>query len=120
MEPILRIVDSKYVNATTTWDSTTQHVITVPAKKRWYLQYGRINRDVSSTLDISLRDTANSYFQLIATAAAGTSGVNFPEPKDSRVYILDPGDDVIFVFGTAQSTAAYIHMRALEVDLDWT
>lgn len=111
-------------DATTAFDSTTAHAITCPAGKRWFLIGGITGRDVSSTLDITVKNVSNAILMWLEDSAAGTGASSYPSIVaankhmiHNRLIILDVGEYVAWAFGTAQGASAYLSYNYLEVDL---
>jgi len=107
-----------------TWTSTTQHKFICPAGKRWFVLYGMISRDVSSTITVRVYDSSDAQILNLEEATAATGSSVWPNLSglnevDGGAYpiILDAGEYVSIGFGTAQSTVAWITCVVLEVDI---
>ncbi len=106
--------------ATALWPDTTHYKATCPAGKRWVLIGGVVKRDVSSTLDMYVRSSATeALLQLdIQTAATGYSAYpNYLRSDAKTLIVLDPGDYVEALFGTAQGAGAIASCQVLEFEL---
>lgn len=104
------------------FDSDTAQKYIVPAGKRWLLIGGNVNRDVSSTLLVRLHDAANKVILTLANESAGTGVTVFPNggTNDENFrpigpIILDAGEYVRILFGTAQTGAAWASCMVIEV-----
>lgn len=99
--------------------STTRYRVTVPPGKRWILLGGIINRDNSSTLSIYLYDVDDNIIGRLLQEAAGTGIDSFPEEEWSigTSWVLDPGEYIESIYGTAQGVAAYHTCVVLEVSI---
>ena len=111
-------------NATTVFDSTTSHKLTCPTDKRWFLLGGMTSRDISSTLDVVIRNTDDEIVSWLEDTAAGTGTTSFPSSVAATKHmivthppVLDAGEYIEWMFGTAQDTAAIITCHVLEVDV---
>ena len=106
-------------DATSNFDSTIEHKITVPANKRWIILFGVVNRDQSSSLVITIHKSTDDCIGIISVEGEGTGRTAFPQNAGSYgpkgPIILKAGDYIKFVFGSAQGTGAYIGMQYLEL-----
>ncbi|GAJ08745.1 unnamed protein product [marine sediment metagenome] len=109
-----------YTASGTLWIDTTHYKAVVPALKRWFFTGGTVQRDVSSTATVYIKDAADAIIFYADYQAAATTIYQYPDPtvmKAPLPRILDPGEYVEIFFGTAQSTAAYATCVVLEVDI---
>lgn len=113
-------------DATTNWDSTTEHILTVPANKRWIILGGVVNRDVSTgtaSLTITLHDSSDNIIGLLLFLGDGTGQIAYPNPvEDKRIMsfsklVLDANEYVKFVIGEAQGAGAYLSCMVLEIPI---
>jgi len=115
-------VDNNVLGGANFSTDTTHHEITCPSGKRWLVLFGAFNRDVASTIAIDLYDSADLKLQSLCYVAAAAGAGNFPMAASTSAYaqlpmiIMEAGDYVGFVFGVAQTAAAYCRMRVLEID----
>lgn len=101
------------------WVDTTHFTATVPTGKRWFVLGGVVNRNVSSTVIVVLRDSANKTIGYLLDEGAATGTKTFPEPdfQIGRDGILDAGEDFYMLFGTAQDAGSFANCTVLEVDV---
>lgn len=109
-----RILVQTVLGGTNFSESTTHHVITVPAGKRWYHQNIVVTRDVSATLDVGVYDSNDVLIYYVAQVAAGADTRNI---TTSTLRHMQAGDYIDFVFGVAQTAAARITISYLELDV---
>lgn len=105
------------------WDSTTSHTLTVPAGKIWLNPHGYIKRNASGTLLVRIYSATPTVIFVLASYAAGTDGVNFPDvnvtkttPNIGGLLRLNSGEKLVFSFGAAQGAGAEINYAYWEVD----
>lgn len=104
------------------WDSTTAHTFTVPADKIWLNPHGYVKRNANATLLVRIYSTTPTVSYVLASYAASTTGVSFPDPSTSgssiqgNIVRLDPGETLRFAFGAAQGAGAEINLRVWEID----
>lgn len=114
-----------YSASGTLWTSTTVYTAVVPAGKRWFVLGGLINRNVSSTISIRVYDAADKHILNIGETAAATAYTTWPctVATGSRLHggiypiILDAGEYVTILFGTAQDTSSWATCVVLEIDV---
>lgn len=111
-------------DATIAFDSTTEHKITCPVDKRWFLIGGCTGRDNSSTLDITIRNASDEILLWMEDSAAGTGQTSWPSLVaatkhiiHSRLIIVDAGEYVSWIWGTAQGASATLSYSYLEIDV---
>lgn len=114
-----KVVDDVTTGAANFSESTSEHRLTVPAGKRWRVLYGAINRDANQTVIVYIYNSAGKALANISGKTAGTGVTFFPDSDAIQLpcILMKAGDTLRFVFGGAQSTAAYVHVRYLEVDV---
>ncbi len=105
------------------FDSTTTALWTVPSGKRWFLMYGSISRDTSSTLTIKLYDSSDKLIGMIDSKSAATgdtpftgTGASATVAKGKQYWVLDAGEYVKLTFGAAQGASATASCVVIEVD----
>jgi len=103
-------------------ESTSEHKITVPTGKRYWIIAGVIGRDQAETLDVSLHNSSDGTLLYMADEAAGTGVINIPNTKNlgpaaTGPIPADAGDYMKFAFGGAQGAAAEITLIVLEVSI---
>ena len=114
-----KVVTNYLVDATSTWDSTTSQVTTVPTGKRWFFITGHVFLDANATLTVNLRDTANNPIQRLSYYAAGTGYKQIPESGYvdlPSVVPIPAGWDFQITCGAAQGAGAHIGIMVVEVD----
>lgn len=102
------------------WPDTTHYIAEVPAGKRWILIGGVIYRDNSSALDVYLRDASDKLIGHLASYSAATGHAAYPEAANIGnpwLIVLDEGEYVQGLLGTAQGTGAYGTCIVLEVSV---
>ena len=87
------------------WDSTTVQTYTVPSTKRWMLQGGSVFLSDNATCVVTMTDGTNTIGQL-ATHAATTGWVEYPEFTHPHGHLLDPGWTIVITCGGAQGATA--------------
>lgn len=120
---IIDATDNAATNAKFTGDQAQEY--TVPAGKRWFFLGGHVNRDVSSTLSIYIKDSGDDNMYFLATFAAGTGFVAYPPTAQASTVsqfpgmpiIMDEGEYVDIDFGTAQTGGATASCVVIEVDI---
>lgn len=116
-----RKVEIYLLDATSTWDATTNHKWTVPAGKRWFVIGGNVKRDANETLYVTCHNSSDEQILQLVSEAAATTLKAWPE-SDYAIWggtpiVLDAGDYIYFLCGGAQGAAAYISGWVLEVDV---
>lgn len=113
-----------YSASGTLWTDTTHFIATVPAGKRWHFMGGAFNRAVSSTCIVTLRNSSDDLLQFFGELSAATGIANYPSmlssqlvPQVGRFVVMDEGDYIQLLFGTAQDTSSYASCQVLEVDI---
>lgn len=103
----------------THWLDTTHYRVVVPAKKRWFVLGGQVDRDVSATVNTGVFDSSDNQIGKLMDDAAGTGLVSFPEDSYfiGTPWILDAGEYIESVFGVAQGASATHSCVVLEVDI---
>lgn len=116
-------VNYQYLDATSTWDSDTNHKAICPAGKRWFVLNGVVIRDVSSTATITVIDASDVILCYIQSVSAGTGDIGFmgnldehKSPGTTPLLRIDEGEKIEFDFGTAQTGAASLNFTVIEVD----
>jgi len=106
------------------WLSTTSFRAVVPTGKRWFVIGGVVNRNVSSTLTITIRDSSNALILRIQYLAAATGISLWPSTYSDIANMdivnpipLDAGEYFDLLFGTAQDAGSYASCMVLEVDV---
>lgn len=101
------------------WIDSTHFTGTVPLNKRWFVLGGVVNRNVSSTVIVALRDSSNATICHLLDEGAAMGLKTFPEADKQigRDWILDAGEDFYMLFGTAQDAGSYANCVVLEVDV---
>jgi len=106
-------------DATSNFDSTTEHKITVPANKRWIVLFGIVYRDADASLTITVHRSDDEIIGVLDVASAATGRWAFPRNNGNYTpkgpIMLKAGDYIKFTFGAAQGTNAYIGMQYLEL-----
>lgn len=120
-----RVVDTYEVYAasgTTYWASTTSYKATCTTNCRWFLQYAVINRDASSTVTVTIKNSSNEILGYIGYDAANTGLMGIPFTVASKSGLIAPdhiilteGDYIDVAFGAAQGTGAYANFRFIEI-----
>lgn len=101
------------------WTSTIAYKATVPAGKRWFFLGGIVDRNVSSTVNGHIRNSADKYLRTLIEEAAGTGEKFYPE----YIYgwptpiVMDVGDYIHLHFGTAQDAGSWATAQVLEIDI---
>lgn len=100
-----------------TWDSTTEHKFTVPTGKRWFVLDGGLSRDVSSDCKINIYDSGDNLIDGLGLASTATGTYWWPNATYPlyNPKVVDAGEYIDYLFASAQSTAAWIMCRVLEV-----
>lgn len=105
------------------WDSTTSHTMVVPAGKIWLNPHGYVKRNASGTLLVRIYSATPTVIYVLASYAAGTDGVNYPDegvtkttPNQGGLLRLNAGEKVVFTFGAAQGAGAEINYGYWEID----
>ena len=105
--------------STTLWPTDKLYQVTTPTGKRRFLLGGTINRDVSSTLNIYIKNASAEVIAKLATYTAGTGITHFPDydsgPIIGSLIIIDAGEYVAAVFGTSQGATAHASCQVIEV-----
>lgn len=120
---VARKLDNYQLDATSggLWDSTTNFIVTVPAKKRWFLFGGNVSRGVSSTMYAYVKDSDDNIILMLAYHAAAAAAAAYPLAANTGnvvfPYPMDPGDYVNLLFGVAQNASSYASCVVLEVDV---
>lgn len=106
------------------YDTSTLMQYTVPAGKRWFVLTLQVYRDNSSTLDIRVKDSLGQYVMYLDDLAAGTGFSQTPSsvgaaftPQFPFPCVLDAGNIVHILFGSAQGAGGTIALQVLEVSL---
>lgn len=99
--------------ATKTW--------VVPAKKRWLVIGGYMERDANATADLYITDAADDVVMICAQIAAGVTNIGFGNfATDAEFafnpFILDAGYKIVITWGAAQTTPE-ISLLVLEIDI---
>ncbi len=116
-----RIVDNYVEDATTNFDSTTQHQVIVPANRRWLVMSISCRRDANATLAVSQLNASDKQTDVLCSLAAGTGIITIPNggtgTGESKGFPrwLDSGSYIQFNFGAAQGATATIAVNAIEV-----
>ena len=109
------------LDATSTWDSTTEHVFTVPTGHRWKVLSICVKNDANATTNIYWEDSTAVVKGLLSTQAANTARTQFPCYVASVTVIgiqevlMDAGERLHIVCGAPQGAGAYIYLDVLEV-----
>lgn len=101
------------------WISTTEFRVTCPADKRWFLVGGVVKRNVSSTLIGYIRDVSDNLLFKLCDESAAASTTSFPEAdyQIGTMPIMDAGEDLTLIFGTAQDAGSRASCVVLEIDV---
>jgi hypothetical protein len=108
-------------------ESTTEHRITVPTGKRYYVFCGSVDPDNNSTVTIRVKSSGGKTYGLLMSEAATTTlkvwgstveSVNNSRSVSGIPYPLDAGDYVQVEFGAAQGATSEIVTAWLEVNVD--
>lgn len=105
------------------WTSTTAQEYTVPVNKRWFLLYGNVLRDASSTCRIAIYDASDDIIGHLGMYAAAADFAPFPCQATATfsmaagLIILDAGEYVGITCGSAQGSGAYATCVVIEVDM---
>lgn len=113
---------SELLTPASAWDSTSAHVFTVPAGKRWFLLNVTVNRNASGTLFVFINNRASAAIMLLGYEGAGTGWTTYPEGVNDQhwngsMMVLDEGEEIDLAFGAAQGAGAVIGLSVLEVDI---
>lgn len=122
VQTIARKVSEHLLDATSTWDSTTTHKITVPADTRWFLLNVYVWRTVSSTAHLQHKNAADKVLSELIYSAATTGGLGLPNGigavRSIQLFyplVMDAGEYISFLFSVAQDATAYIAYSYLEI-----
>ena len=99
----------------TKWTSTTVQTYTVPAGKRWFLICGSVFLSDNATCVVTMTDGTNTL-GLMASHAATTGWVEYPEFQHPHDHILDPGWTIVITAGVAQGATAKASCIVYEYD----
>ena len=107
------------------WTSTTEYRATVPAGKRWFVQGGCVNRDVSSTMNVNAYDASDDLLFFLDFQGAATGTTCWPNTQAVAVRIqfpknglmLDAGEYILITLAVAQGVGAFANCVILEVDV---
>lgn len=117
-----KMVPVHLLNATTTWDSTTEHTVVVPANERWFLLGGVVNKDVSATQIVTIENAADQVIRSLCVHSAAAGKGEFPSINSSvsnaapvPYYIMDAGMKLHIVIGAAQGVGAYIGFQYIVI-----
>ena len=100
------------------WESTQSFKAVVPAGVRWFVLGGVVKRNVSSTVSISGYDSAGKIIFFFDTQSAAASTTGWPTPAKfpaGIIAIMDPGEWVRMIFGTAQDAGSNASCVVLEI-----
>ncbi len=120
---LARKVSTHLLDATSTWDSTTEVELIVPAGKRWILQNLFVWRTQNATLTIRILNASDQVLAELVSVAAAVSGVAWPQgtgvarSQNSPGIIMDAGEKLSMITGAAQDASAYYAYSYLEVDI---
>lgn len=110
-----KMVPVHILNATTNWDSTTEHTIVVPVNERWLLLGGVVSRNVSATAIVTIENSADQVIRSLCVHPAATGKGEFPSSDESvsnaapqPFYIMDAGMKLHILCGAIQGAGAYI------------
>lgn len=117
-----KIVDEAQLNATTNWDSTTQHKYTVPAGRRAFFICGFVSRSDAATAQMTAVRSDAKVLAHFGSHSSATGGCGFPTNQSnyfnpSYPLILEAGDYIQLTCGAAQGATAYVVIRVIEVDI---
>lgn len=108
----------------TLWDTTTSFKVVCPPNKRWFLVGGYGSRAVSSTMQAYKKDAADNIILVLANVAAATGIVSIPNNgvavdslQVSNYIVIDAGEYIEYVFGTAQNASSKAACVVLEIDV---
>jgi len=93
--------------------STTNHRITVPNGRKWIVQGGIVNRDVSAAVTVRIYNAADELLHNLLDVGAGT-GVSYYPQNLKKDIMLDEGWYIVFAFTVAQGATAEISLTYLE------
>lgn len=104
---------------TTYWINTTHYRAIVPVNKRWFVIGGMVNRAVSSTVVVDLRDTGSDTMHRLMTETAAANLLAYPATafQLGRGYVLDAGEEIYMTFGTAQDANSWVTFVVLEISM---
>lgn len=106
---------------TTRWPDTTHYKVTVPSGKRWFFIGGIVNRTVSATVTVWVKDSSNNVLYQIDSKAAATGPLPYPSGTTYMIgnypFPMDDGTYIEMIFGVAQDANAYASCMVLEVDI---
>lgn len=111
------------LDATSTWDSTTNHKLVVPTGKRWKVLVITVKNDVNATVSTYWLDSSDVVIAQLGNQAANTARTTWPDTGTSDFLqgpenlIMDAGEQIEIACGVAQGAGAYIYVHALEVDI---
>lgn len=103
------------------FDSTTLMEWEVPTGRRWFLFQGMVNPDNSSTVTVTVKNSADKILYKLAAYGAGTATVSLIDPavfaSAGIPIVMDAGDYVGLDYGTAQGGSAEATCVVLEIKI---
>lgn len=101
------------------WVDTTHYKVVCPAAKRWFLISGVVNRNVSSTVNVTLHNVGDVAIDTLLVEGAAAALNSYPEAayQVGAQRVLDAGEYIQAYFGTAQDAGSWATCVVLEVDV---